>query len=112
MSLIVNGSTLQTTQTNEFGYYEFTISVDPGKYALEVQFLGDLDYLAAIATKIVHIWKIDTSIQGTVTWQDLTLIIEANLNDSNDNALENMNIKFYLNGTFEGQNTTDVFFPQ
>ncbi|MCG3217279.1 MAG: hypothetical protein KAS63_11155, partial [Candidatus Heimdallarchaeota archaeon] len=107
LTLQINGSFYQTALSDVFGYYEFNITLEPGTYALDIIFLGDSNYLGSNESRLVHIWKIDTVLQGVVLWQNLTLIIDAYLNDSYDNPLQNMVIEFYLNGSLEGQNQTD-----
>ncbi|NPD90255.1 MAG: hypothetical protein HGN29_16205 [Asgard group archaeon] len=106
--LYINGSEYQTTDTDSCGYYEFTISLDPGLYLISIVFNGNDNYFSSSSEKTVHIWQLVTSIQGTVSWENLTLIIEAVLEDGSGNPLVGENILFYLNGTLVGLNVTDA----
>ena len=49
-----------------------------------------------------------STIEGQVSWNDMSLIIETNLKDATDNPLVNEAIYFYLNGSLIGQNITDI----
>jgi hypothetical protein len=107
LKLIINGTEYQITSSDEFGYYEFIVSLEPATYLIEVEFIGDSYFLASNALKTVYIWKIETTIEGQVSWNEMSLIIETNLEDITDNPLANEAIYFYLNGSLIGENTTD-----
>ncbi|MCG3222583.1 MAG: Ig-like domain-containing protein, partial [Candidatus Heimdallarchaeota archaeon] len=106
--LYINGSEYQTTNTDIYGYYEFTFSLEPGVYLINIVFSGNDNYFSSSSEKTVYIWQLVTSIQGTVSWENLTLTIEAVLKDGNGNPLVGESILFYLNRTLVGQNVTDV----
>ncbi|MCK5408876.1 MAG: hypothetical protein KAJ30_01305, partial [Candidatus Heimdallarchaeota archaeon] len=106
--LRINGSIYQTVSTDISGYYLFVVSLLPGTYVIEISFAGNQDYISSSTSKTVYIWKIDTSIQGTINWVDTTLTIQANLEDSGNQPIEGTIVWFYLNGTYIGQNITDV----
>ncbi|MCK5141549.1 MAG: hypothetical protein KAQ70_05095, partial [Candidatus Heimdallarchaeota archaeon] len=106
--LRINGSIYQTVSTDISGYYLFVVSLLPGTYVIEISFAGNQDYLSSSTSKTVYIWKIDTSVQGTINWVDTTLTIQANLEDSDNQPIEGAIVWFYLNGTYIGQNITDV----
>ncbi|MHA1347222.1 MAG: hypothetical protein ACTSO3_12555 [Candidatus Heimdallarchaeaceae archaeon] len=106
--LRIDGSIYQTISTDVFGYYSFTVSLLPGMYVIEISFDGNQDYLASSTSKTVYIWKIDTSVQGTVNWENSTLTIQAYLEDSDNQPIEGVIVWFYLNGSYIGQNVTDI----
>ena len=106
--LYINGSEFQTTNTDIYGHYEFSISLEPGVYLIDIVFSGNDNYFASSSEKTVYIWQLITSIQGTVSWENLTLTLEAILEDGSGNPIVGESILFFLNGTLVGQNITDV----
>ncbi|MHA1200137.1 MAG: hypothetical protein ACTSQF_12480, partial [Candidatus Heimdallarchaeaceae archaeon] len=106
--LLINGSIYQTVSSDGNGYYLFDVSLQPGTYVLEVSFDGNQAYLSSSTSKTVYIWKIDTSVQGTISWANTTLTIQAYLEDSANHPIEGEIVKFYLNGSYIGQNITDT----
>ncbi|MHA1516761.1 MAG: hypothetical protein ACTSPF_14620, partial [Candidatus Heimdallarchaeaceae archaeon] len=98
VTLLVNGSIVQTDITDNFGYFTFSINLLPGTYIVEIEFEGNNHYLSASNQKIIYIWKIDSSVQGTVIWESMTLSITALLLDSKNNPITDQLIFFYLNG--------------
>ena len=100
LSLIINGSVIDTTSSDVFGYFEFTTNLLPGIYNIEVVYSGDNHYLASNNQKTIHIWKIDTSIHTDVEWLDLTVTVEALLLDSHGSPISGQLIFFYLDGVY------------
>ncbi|MHA2256087.1 MAG: hypothetical protein ACXAAM_08450, partial [Candidatus Heimdallarchaeaceae archaeon] len=106
--LYINGSEFQTTNSDLYGHYEFSISLEPGVYLIDIVFSGNDNYFASSSEKTVYIWQLVTSIQGTVLWENLTLTLEAILEDGSGNPIVGESILFFLNGTLVGQNITEV----
>ncbi|MCE7749129.1 MAG: carboxypeptidase regulatory-like domain-containing protein, partial [Candidatus Heimdallarchaeota archaeon] len=100
VTLLVNGSIVQTDITDIFGYFTFSINLLPGTYMVEIEYEGDNHYLSASNQKTIYIWKIDSSVQGTVIWESMTLSITALLLDSNNNPITDQLVFFYLNGSY------------
>jgi hypothetical protein len=105
--LRINGSVYQIVTSEVTGYYLFIVSLQPGTYIIEISFEGNQDYLSSSTSKTVYIWKIDTSVQGTINWVDTTLTMQAYLEDSANQPIEGAIVWFYLNGSYVGQNITD-----
>jgi len=105
--LRINGSIYQTVSSDVSGYYLFIVSLLPGTYVIEISFVGNQDYLSSSTSKTVYIWKIDTSVQGTINWVETTLTLQAYLEDSENQSIEGEIVCFYLNGSYIGQNITD-----
>ncbi|OLS31989.1 MAG: hypothetical protein HeimAB125_13370, partial [Candidatus Heimdallarchaeota archaeon AB_125] len=107
VSLLVNGSVVQTDITDSFGYFSFSMNLLPGTYVIEIEYIGDDHFLSSIKQKTVYIWKIDTSIQCDVIWDNLTLSVSAQLVDDLSGPLADKLIFFYLNGTYVDHEATD-----
>jgi len=108
IQLLINSSLVQTVLSNTFGYFSFEILLEPGTYVVEILFEGDSGYLPDQSSKTVYIWKIETTIQTTVIWENFTLKIESILKDKDGNGIEGKQISFYLNGSLIGTNVTDT----
>ncbi len=107
VSLLINGSIVQTDITDNFGYFTFSINLLPGAYVVEIEYEGDDYYLSASNQKTIYIWKIDSSVQGTIIWENMTLSMTALLLDSKNNPIADQLVFFYLNGSYIDQTLTN-----
>ncbi len=105
--LYVNGTEVATTTSDVFGYFEFVLNLNPGIYVIEIEYSGDDYYLSANGQKTVYIWKIETSVQSDVVWEDMTVTVETLLLDSNNQPISNQLVFFYLDGIYVDHTLTN-----